>query len=65
MAWRVQRLSGTGGTPETPTEEAQLSVDDSGSATISGAVLTVDENGNATLSGASLTVDENGNATIG
>ena len=70
MAWRVRRLDGTGssggtgGSTDTPAEEAQLSVDDSGDATLSGAALSVDSDGNATISGAALSVDGDGNATI-
>lgn len=67
MAWRIRRLDGSGSTPvvpETPEQEAQLSVDDSGDATLSGAEFSVDSDGNATISGAALSVDEDGNATI-
>ena len=43
---------------------AQMTVDENGSATITGAEFTVDENGSATITGAEFVVDENGSAAL-
>lgn len=45
-------------------DDAELSEDGEGNATVTGVMLTVDDVGNGTLTGATLIVDSEGNATI-